>query len=178
MRGDPEMRRVHFNIMDRAAVIPVELNIGGRYTAIIAAIFVLLGGLGGDGYQASRILTTGLSEGLLTLGAFFGGAVVAPLLLPFLPGRAFSWKGMLAGVMVIAILWYLMYGLPGSPGVIGLVSWLLMGGAMASYAALNFTGASTYTSLSGVKQEMRYAVPCLAVAGLAGVVLWAVARFS
>jgi acetyl-CoA decarbonylase/synthase complex subunit gamma len=38
---------------------------------------------------------------------------------------------------------------------------------------MNFTGASTYTSLSGVKKEMRVAVPLQIVGALTGVILWA-----
>jgi acetyl-CoA decarbonylase/synthase complex subunit gamma len=37
---------------------------------------------------------------------------------------------------------------------------------------MNFTGASTYTSLSGVKKEMRWAVPLEIGAGGIGLVLW------
>jgi acetyl-CoA decarbonylase/synthase complex subunit gamma len=37
---------------------------------------------------------------------------------------------------------------------------------------MNFTGASTYTSLSGVKKEMRWAVPLEIGTGFAGLALW------
>jgi acetyl-CoA decarbonylase/synthase complex subunit gamma len=49
--------------------------------------------------------------------------------------------------------------------------------ALAAYLAMNFTGASTYTSLSGVKKEMRFAIPLEISAGVAGVGLWLVSRF-
>ena len=38
-------------------------------------------------------------------------------------------------------------------------AWILMIPAVASFVAMNFTGASTYTSLSGVRREMRVALP-------------------
>jgi acetyl-CoA decarbonylase/synthase complex subunit gamma len=42
---------------------------------------------------------------------------------------------------------------------------------------MNFTGASTYTSLSGVRKEMRWAVPAeIALAGI-GLSLWLGSRF-
>ena len=44
--------------------------------------------------------------------------------------------------------------------------------AIAAYLAMNFTGASTYTSLSGVKKEMRWAVPVEISAGALGLGLW------
>jgi acetyl-CoA decarbonylase/synthase complex subunit gamma len=37
---------------------------------------------------------------------------------------------------------------------------------------MNFTGASTYTSLSGVKKEMRWALPLEIAAGMIGLGLW------
>jgi acetyl-CoA decarbonylase/synthase complex subunit gamma len=42
---------------------------------------------------------------------------------------------------------------------------------------MNFTGASTYTSLSGVKKEMKWAVPLEIVGGVVGLVLWLGSRF-
>jgi len=42
---------------------------------------------------------------------------------------------------------------------------------------MNFTGASTYTSLSGVKREMRTALPLQIGAGIAGLGHWLVSRF-
>jgi len=40
-----------------------------------------------------------------------------------------------------------------------IVAWFLLVPAIATYLAMNFTGASTYTSLSGVKKEMLFASP-------------------
>jgi hypothetical protein len=55
---------------------------------------------------------------------------------------------------------------------IDLVAWLILLGVMGSYMGLNFTGASTYTSLSGVKKETRIAIPVMIVGLLAAVCLW------
>jgi len=43
---------------------------------------------------------------------------------------------------------------------------------------MNFTGASTYTSLSGVKREMRIAVPAQIICAVAGIGLWLAGRFA
>jgi acetyl-CoA decarbonylase/synthase complex subunit gamma len=37
---------------------------------------------------------------------------------------------------------------------------------------MNFTGCSTYTSLSGVKREMRWALPLEIALGAAGLLMW------
>jgi len=44
--------------------------------------------------------------------------------------------------------------------------------AVSAYLAMNFTGASTYTSLSGVKKEMRFALPLQISAAALGLVIW------
>jgi len=41
---------------------------------------------------------------------------------------------------------------------------------------MNFTGASTFTSLSGVKKEMKYALPLQIVLGIAGLGLFLVSN--
>jgi len=42
---------------------------------------------------------------------------------------------------------------------------------------MNFTGASTYTSLSGVRKEMRWALPLEIGAGIVGIILWLGSQF-
>ncbi|MBN1412275.1 MAG: hypothetical protein JW969_15625 [Spirochaetales bacterium] len=49
--------------------------------------------------------------------------------------------------------------------------------AASSYLALNFTGATTYTSLSGVVKEMSYAVPAIIILVLSGVVIRVIGFF-
>ena len=55
--------------------------------------------------------------------------------------------------------------------------WLLLVPAISSFLAMNFTGASTYTSLSGVRREMKAAVPVQAVSAGLGAALWLAGRF-
>ena len=56
-----------------------------------------------------------------------------------------------------------------------MVAWSLLILSLSSFLGMNFTGASTYTSLSGVRCEMKYAVPCQIGAGVVGLALWTVA---
>jgi hypothetical protein len=46
--------------------------------------------------------------------------------------------------------------------------------ALSSYLTLQFTGSTPYTGISGVRREMRWAVPIQAVAAVASLVLLAV----
>jgi acetyl-CoA decarbonylase/synthase complex subunit gamma len=120
----------------------------------------------------------GLFAAVAILMAVISGAVLTPILLPFLPGRAFSLKGCAVGVVAAFVL--LIMRNPDVhfwPGRLEALSWLLLIPALAAYLAMNFTGASTYTSLSGVKKEMRFAIPLEIGAGVAGIGLWLVSRF-
>jgi hypothetical protein len=49
--------------------------------------------------------------------------------------------------------------------------------ATASFMAMKFTGSTTYTSLSGVRREMRLAVPLQAAGVVLGMVLLITSRF-
>jgi len=52
------------------------------------------------------------------------------------------------------------------------LAWLLIIPAISAYLAMNFTGCSTYTSLSGVKKEMRFALPLEMTSGILGLAAW------
>ena len=62
-------------------------------------------------------------------------------------------------------------------GRLEMVSWLLLIPALSAFLAMSFTGASTYTSLSGVRKEMRWALPLEIAAGIVGLVLWIGSQF-
>ena len=178
MKATAEMRRVRFPLADRLAVVPVELVLGGRYALTAMAALFLLAGLNREGYDSSLALRHGGRAAGMVLLAFLGRGAAPPALLPWLPGRAFSVKGAVVG-MAMACCVIAAGGIPlaGISGKIEAASWLLMAPAAAAFMAMNFTGASTFTSLSGVKLEMRFAVPAQIGAGALGLLLWLAARF-
>ena len=98
MKTTPEMRRVRFNIRDRAVLIPLELVMSFKYTAAIVFMFALLSGLGREGFSLELLISYGPLNGVLFLSTFLAGTVFIPLLLPWLPGKAFSIKGFWLGV--------------------------------------------------------------------------------
>ncbi|MGA9110947.1 MAG: mercury methylation corrinoid protein HgcA, partial [Smithella sp.] len=57
------------------------------------------------------------------------------------------------------------------------MAWVLIIPAVSGYLAMNFTGCSTYTSLSGVKREMRWALPLEIACAATGLVMWIGAVF-
>jgi acetyl-CoA decarbonylase/synthase complex subunit gamma len=56
-------------------------------------------------------------------------------------------------------------------------AWAVIVPAITSFVVMNFTGASTYTSLSGVLREMRFAVPAQIAAAVIGLGLWLTGLF-
>jgi len=173
------MRKKSFTLRERAALVPMELVSSLRFGLLIGLVFFFTAGLGWPGDYMANLAThgllavTGLTAGLLA------GAAATPLLLPRLPGRAFSAKGALAGViagLIHAAAWWPEGG--GVPERLEIGGWLLMGPALAAFLAMNFTGASTFTSLSGVRKEMRLAVPLQIIGAASGLILWISARFA
>jgi acetyl-CoA decarbonylase/synthase complex subunit gamma len=176
-KADTGMRTMTFPLKDRAVLIPIELMETVKPFLVIALVFFLLAGIGGPGSYWSNIANFGLFAIVGLFCAVLAGAVLNPLFLPYLPGRAFSVKGFSIGIITAIVLLYLR-GLNFSawPDRIEALSWLLIIPAIASYLAMNFTGASTYTSLSGVKKEMRFALPMQICAAIGGTLLWVTSR--
>lgn len=178
MKATPDMRRVHFRLGDRAAVMPVELVWSAKYALVVAATFFLLAGLGPGIYSWTRLAGAGLLSAAMILGAWAGSTVLTPILLPWLPGRALSAKGAWLGlVFLLGILVCARFYPAAFDSWFSLAAWCLLVPTVTSFMAMNFTGATTYTSLSGVRREMRVAVPIQAAAAVVGVTLWLIGRF-
>jgi acetyl-CoA decarbonylase/synthase complex subunit gamma len=178
MKATPAMRQVRFRLRDRAVLIPVEVVGGARLALPLAMVLLLLGGVGSDGYSSAGLRTIGTTSATLLLGAFLAGTIAGPILLPWLPGRPFALKGALLGVALAAglISWHLSAG-----GVFAsafhAAAWALLLPTVISFVVMTFTGSSTFTSLSGVLREMRFAVPLQIAGGVAGVALWLAGLF-
>lgn len=142
---------------------------------LVAAGLVLLGGAGLQGWSIARVRTVGLPSAALLVAGFVSAAVLGPALLPWLPGRAFAVKGAVLGAATVAI--FAALGWTPDPSWLQVAAWGLGIPALASFAVMNFTGATTFTSQSGVLREMRIALPLqLGAAVLAGG-LWLVGLF-
>ena len=155
----PEMRQVQFPFVDRIVLAPVELVHAALPT--IAATVLLY-------------FIAGPVAALAAVTAVLAGTVLFPALLPFLPTRDFSTRGLVLGILVA--LPFAGYGatqftlFPFAQVVAGIIPLLLIP-PVVSYLALNFTGSTPYTSRSGVRTEIfRYIRVMVAMAGC-GIVL-------
>jgi len=173
LKADERMRTKEFGFRERLALVPMEVVPAVRTGLFGAAgLFVLCFLLAG--FSTSKALGYFLVPAEAFAASILAGAVLAPLLLPWLPGRAFSVKGLAIGFL--AALLVVSWSHTLSP--LEKTALLISIPAMSAYVAMNFTGSSTFTSLSGVRREMRFALP-LEIAGTgAGLLLWAIALFG
>jgi hypothetical protein len=168
------MRLVTFTLAERLILAPVELAMLARPALPVLAAIFLLSGLSPRFFSIDMAWQRGLAAAGATLAGIVAGAVVTPALLPWLPGRPFYLKGLVAALAVAFLVPWL-WGLP----LLGLETpaLLLLCLATSSYLAMNFTGATPFTSPSGVEKEMRRAIPVQAGLLLLAIILWVAAPF-
>ncbi len=145
----PEMRRVKFGLWDRAVLIPVELAHVVLPTVVAAVGLFFVGG---------RLASAGV------VAAVMAGVVFFPVVLPWVPTRDFSSKGLILGGVVAAPV-----GLAALAGGGGGM-WVRWASAAAyvfamtpvtAFLALNFTGSTPFTSRSGVRREIFRYIPIM-----------------
>jgi hypothetical protein len=150
-QATPEMRQVRFDLWDRLVLVPVELVHLFPPTALAAvALWLLAGPLAALGAVASVL----------------AGAALFPILLPWLPTRQFSSKGFILGG-VAALVFALLSWIGGADLVlwrraVWALAYLLAMPPVTAFLALNFTGSTTFTSRTGVQQEMNTYIPVMA----------------
>jgi len=178
MKVSAEMRKVRFNLIDRLCMTPVEITGSVKITLIALVISLLTGGLGKGGFSFPGALSEGGKEFLFYLAALMCGTIITPLLLPWIPARAFSVKGAITGILVLSGLIQI-FGDTSSPwyGGFYFLPWFLIIPAISSFFAMNFTGSTTYTSLSGVMKEVKIALPVQIFMTAAGLILLIVSHF-
>jgi hypothetical protein len=169
MKASPEMRTVVFPAMDRLVLTPIEIAGLVRPAGWAAVVLFLLAGIGPGVFSFGAAWDRGFAAVAALAAGILAGAVVTPVLLPWIPGRAFSVKGGLTGGVFAACVVMWKHGALEAPSAVAL---LLAMTAVSSFVAMNFTGATTFTSPSGVEKEMRRALPVQAGLTVLAGLLW------
>ena len=167
------LRRKQFPLVERAAIVPMELVPASKWVVFVTLAVALISGILGRGSFLADAWHYGSHSFLALILGTAAGAVMAPLLLPWLPGRAFAMKGAFTGAAAALLIPFFIFATG-----LELSAWTLITISLSSYLTMNFTGSSTYTSLSGVKKEMREAVPFQITAVSVGLILWLAALFT
>lgn len=155
-KADDRMRAVTFTLAERLILVPVEIALTWKLFAICIVAIFALSGIGPNLYSVSVSLSRGMTAANATVFAILAGAFATPCLLPWIPGRQFWWKGVIVGG--VAGMGFIMFFMRQSTLTETISIWLWIVAA-SSYMAMNFTGATPYTSLSGVEKEMRLGLP-------------------
>jgi hypothetical protein len=176
MKADAKMRKVTFDVRERAVLTPVELAVAWDRRMLLAYGGILAASaIGRDGVSLRRSLRSGAPViGAAWLALLAGGAVT-PLALPWLPGRAFSLKGAVAGGLLAAAATATFRRRLSPAATLALLAGVP---AVSSYAAMNFTGTSPITSPSGVELEMRKALPLQGAASVVAIGAWLASRLG
>ena len=176
-KADPRMRSKTFPLAERLAVVPIELVAAPKFLAPVVLLFGVLGGFTGSGAFWENAAQSGITALVAVLAALLAGAVLTPVLLPILPGRYFSVKSLLPGITMAVVVAVLRGEAPnGWRSLAETTGLLLTVTSLGAFLAMNFTGASTYTSPSGVKKEMKLGLPLQAGAAVAGLAFWITSR--
>jgi hypothetical protein len=159
-KATPEMRRVRFDLWDRIQLIPIELVSVFPVMAIAAIVLYF---------------AMGLTAALATLAAVLAGVVLFPVLLPFIPVKDFSAKGLILGLVVALPFAYYVFTKPGDmlPNALAALGYLLAMPPVTAFLTLNFTGSSTFTSRTGVRKEIYAYIPPMAAMFVLGVLIFA-----
>jgi hypothetical protein len=148
------MRTVNFGLRGRLQVAPMEMRQSWPILAlaVVLALFAVALERAGKPANPSAVF-------LSIAGIWLSGSLAFPLLLPFWPGKAFAVKGLLPGLV-----WGLAASWLFSSGWLFGAALTLASVSTVSFLAMNFTGASTFTSQTGALLEVDKAIVPQAVA--------------
>jgi hypothetical protein len=173
-QADERMRSVSFSLGERLVLTPVELVLTWKIILVISVIALVISGIGPGIYSLEPLWKRGLIVIGATLTALVAGVLVTPIMLPWVPGRQFWFKGALVGSLIGCAYLFQFMAEAHIIERLGILLWIT---AASSYLAMNFTGATPYTSLSGVESEMRKGLPFQCIGAGLSIVLWLLAPF-
>ncbi|MBN2897297.1 MAG: acetyl-CoA synthase subunit gamma [Clostridia bacterium] len=129
------MRHVTFNLKNRLLLAPIELISSLKYM--------------GAAYLLGLLPFMPKETFWIFLAASAIGNVLHPVLLPVLPFKRFFLNGLLLSALL----------LPFVKADVTSIGVVMLGMLYTSFITLNFTGSTTFTSLTGVEREMSTAIP-------------------
>ncbi|HLB05280.1 MAG TPA: hypothetical protein VJL62_01020, partial [Thermodesulfobacteriota bacterium] len=165
---------VKFTWLDRLVLTPMEINPVMKKFPLYALIVLIFFGIQSYGIIFRDALVGGWPFLFLGLVSVISGALLTPLLLPFIPFRSFAVKGWISGLVSVLL----------AQDAVGIAdNWLLAFAylffpLLSSYIALQFTGSTAFTGMSGVKKELRYALPVYKTAAAISVVLLLISKLG
>jgi len=156
-----EARRVKFTLGDRLTLVPVELK------QVLLPMLIL---------TVVLFFTVGLIPALALFGSVIAGTVLFPAMLPWLPTKNFSTKGFILGGFVASVfgLAHVLSSLhhPLIYILVSTLAYVITLPPVTAFLSLNFTGATTFTSRSGVRKEINTYFPAMVWMAGGGLILF------
>lgn len=173
-QANEAMRTVTFSLKERFVLIPLEICMLWKKLLGVLALFFILSGISGEIFSLQAAVSRGTILFLATFTAIIAGALLTPLLLPWVPFRQFWLKGTMMGGL--AALLFLFFGVFPVNWIekAALFLWIT---SCSAFLTMNFTGSTPYTSLSGVEKEMRNGLPLQVGAAALSLVFWTIGPF-
>ncbi len=165
-----EMMKVHFSIADRLILTPIEIIPSIKKFLIFAVVILLFFGLQPSGILFKNAWVFGWPFLLLGIESIMAGIFVTPILLPFVPFRSFAVKGWIVGILLV-IFTIFSLNILEQKNILIFMAEIIFFPMASSYLALQFTGSTTFTNISGVKKELKIALPIYLVSALISIVL-------
>ena len=170
------MKSVTFTLWERAILVPLEVGSIAKKSVVPLLIVALVMGLQRQGimFRPMWSLTAPL---IIALGAaLVSGCVLHPLLLPLMPVRSFALQGFILGLLTGLLLH--LSGLFSQSSTYAQAAAYLLIASLSSYCAFNFTGSTPIANKSGVKKELKIAVPLYIAAAAITAILLIVYKIS
>jgi acetyl-CoA decarbonylase/synthase complex subunit gamma len=136
----------------------MELRPALRHFPVYIAIVLIFFGLKPDGLIFRDAVANGLPFIYFGFISILAGAFFTPLLLPYIPFKAFSVKGWIVGAVSVYLSMRLFGVLADRDTTLLIITYLFFP-VVSSYMAVLFTGSTVFTGMSGVKKELKYAIP-------------------
>jgi hypothetical protein len=167
LNADEKQRTVVFGLKKRIEVTGVEFMTAVKIILAASAAAVVAASFTGNGFS----LAQGVKNSVYFIEALFlsslSATVIPAALLPVLPGRMFSVKGAITG-LITSVLFVM---LNGHITVLTQLSTVLLCTTLSSFVFMNYTGTTTFTSLTGVRKEIAVSVPIMIITALIGVII-------
>ncbi len=172
-----EMRTIQFSLLDRLVLTPMELNPAMKKFPLLAVLLLVISGLSPAGIIFKDAWEMGMPLLVLGIVAVISGAFLTPVFLPFIPFRSFAIKGFIMGLLSVALSLQLIGGLNHYHILMGLIAYLFFP-LVSSYIALQFTGSTTFTGMSGVQRELKISIPLYITGIVLSVVLLIIVKIQ
>ncbi len=174
-KADKQMRQTTFTIYERFILTPVELQTILKPALITALVLLIIAGIGPGIFSFSHIWERGMISILALVTGILSGALITPVLLPFIPPREFALKGIIVGSIFSILLLIAASSLVND--ITGFMALFLFSVTISSFLAMNFTGTTPFTSPSGVEKEMKRYIPAQLGALVISSGLWIYSAF-